>query len=174
MNKVMMIVTSVSLAAALLAGPTQAAFPALTKIYRFTGIVNKPQGSPIPHVIPEQTVIQCTNWSPNAAQIQIITYDGDTGATLTGPVYPLAHLRTITVVTSLIASAGSPYLLPDHDMKMGLLLDGSMEIRATAPQVHCDVKHVWYHGVLGVCTDVSLVINSLNGVRYNQEAGAQE
>src|SRR5262245_52873883 len=100
MNKVMMIVTSVSLAAALLAGPTQAAFPALTKIYRFTGIVNKPNPPYSSHQ--EQTVIQCTNWSPNAAQIQIITYDGDTGATLTGPVYPLAHLRTITVVTSLI------------------------------------------------------------------------
>src|SRR5262245_44371353 len=97
MNKAMMIVTSVSLAAALLAGPTHAAFPALTKIYRFTGIVNKPNP---PVLYPAQTVIQCTNWSPNAAQIQIITYDGDTGATLTGPVYPLAHLRTITVVTS--------------------------------------------------------------------------
>src|SRR5262245_6147674 len=107
MNKTMMIVASVLLAAALLAGPTQAAFPALTKIYRFTGIVNRTQ-QPVQfnYPIAEQTVIQCTNWSPNAAQIQIITYDGNTGATLTGPVYPVAHLRTITVVTGLINALG--------------------------------------------------------------------
>jgi hypothetical protein len=141
MKKGMMIVTSVSLAAALLAGPTHAAFPELTKIYRFTGIVNKPDP---PFFNPrEQTVIQCTNWNRNAAQIQIITYDGDTGGTLTGPVYTLALRQTITVVTSNLP--GSPFGGGDRNMEMGVLLDGSMEIRATAPQVHCDVKHVWYY-----------------------------
>ncbi len=177
MKKATTILMGVSLvAAALLASPSQAAFPDLTKIYRFTGIVNNVWGGTSGNCPCDVTLIQCTNWKQSSAQIQIIIYDGDTGETLTGPVYTIDHQRTVTVITKKIVERAPPLFPADHDLSMDTrLMDGSMEIRATTPQVHCDVKRIYAYDVYpGPNTTIwirAVAFTSLHGVRYSQEGG---
>jgi hypothetical protein len=168
MKKRMTISKCMLLVLALLASPSQAAFPNLTRIYRFTGIISIPsQGTGIQM---NQTVIQCTNWSVNPVQVQIIIYDG-AGTTIAGPVYPLNLRQTFTAVTNTLSNG--PSFGIDHDRARVVNLgDGSMEIRATNPRVHCNVKRVWvfFNYLPSDQRNVAMVsIDTLNGVRYNQE-----
>jgi hypothetical protein len=167
----MTISQSMLLLLALVISPAQAAFPNLTKIYRFTGIVvgTNTDGNGVQL---NQTVIQCTNWSANQAQVQVIIYNGE-GTTIAGPVYPLNQRQTFTATTNALTRG--PFSGIDHNIALSPLGDGSMEIRATNPQVHCNVKRVWVFWNFmvnegGLSRDVASVsIDTLNGVRYRQE-----
>jgi hypothetical protein len=137
------------------------AFPELTKIYRFTGIMNTQS---------DYTIIRCANWSAVSAQVHIIIRSKD-GETLAGPVYTIDSWRTLTAATRRVVFPNYGDFGIDQNMALGVFFpNGSMEIRATKPQVHCSVRHVIFFSTISGDSFFFLV-NTLNGVRYAQEGG---
>jgi hypothetical protein len=134
------------------------AFPELTRIYRFTGIMNTST---------DYTIIRCTNWSPGSAQVHIIIRSRD-GETLAGPVYTIDPGRTLTAATKRVVFAYYGDFGIDQNMALGTFLNGHMEIRATRPQVHCNVRHVIHFNTID---SFVFLVDTLNGVRYAQEGG---
>jgi hypothetical protein len=137
------------------------AFPALTSIYRFTGLVT----TSIDPYTGVQVAAHCTNWhaSQNRSVRYIFRrYTGGTVATA-GP-FVLTPFRTFTLSTQFTD-------LFDVDkvvVPTSPLDQGSLEIFASGPEVHCSAQLVD-----AAATDAANVV-TLAGTRINQEGAAQE
>ena len=139
-----------------------AAFPDLTRIYRFTGAMSTTQTSSAGI----QTTVLCTNWAAAQANTRMTVRIVGAGATAFTDSVDIAiqALGTIAVSTwnTLAFSENNTF-----NQNFGFT-HGSIEVLATRSQVHCSAV-VLEGGFQNPFFTIPLV-----GVRYNQESGAQE
>ncbi len=139
-----------------------AAFPDLTRIYRFTGVVSTApaNNSGI------QTTVLCTNWATASANTRMtVRIIGITGNTISDSVdTTIPGLGTIAISTWGVLAFNENNTF---NQNFGFT-HGSIEVLATRSQVHCSAV-VLEGGFVNPFFTIPLV-----GVRYNQESGAQE
>jgi hypothetical protein len=134
-------------------------FPALTRIYRFTGLVTTSLGANTG----VQVSAQCTNWGQTRRVRYIVRDSSGAIAAVAGP-YLLSPFRTFTYSTQFTQMFyEDAVVVPTSGQSQG-----SLEILASGPDVHCQA-------VLVDAASVSAnSITPLAATRSNQEAGTEE
>ena len=147
--------------AALLASATfaEAAFPDLTRIYRFSGaqVTATANGAGV------QTVVQCTNWHwSSSAVVRVIVRNHNN-------LFSDRLDANIPKLSTVGFGTWETKAIPSVSMAVPFLTNaGSIEVWATRPQVHCEA-FVLEAGFINPFFTLPLV-----GVRSAQEAGSQE
>ena len=136
-------------------------FPALTLIYRFTGLVT----TSLDADTGVQVSAHCTNFHPGQdrfVRYTVRNYDGTIVAS-PGP-FALHPFRTFTYSTQ-----DTLLFAEDAVVVRTVLLDqGSLQILASGPQVHCSAELVDASG------SSAYNVTPLPAIRSNQEAGTEE
>ena len=112
------------------AAPAVRAFPSLTRIYRFEGVVTTSLSS----LTGVQASVHCTNWHPTATnQIRITLRDFNGATVATAGPFNLTSFRTFTYSTQF-----TNLFTEDSVVVPSSTLDqGSIQVDATLPAVHC-------------------------------------
>ena len=137
-----------------------AAFPALTRIYRFTGLVTTSRAANTGL----QVAAHCTNWAPSGSinvRFDVHDFNGALVATSTIAL-PGRNTRTYSTQTTALFFDDS-VVVP-----MGIIHQGSLEIFATGAQVHCSAQ------LVNAASTSAAGVVTLAATRNNQEGGAQE
>ena len=135
-------------------------FPALTRIYRFTGLVT----TSLDQNTGVQVSAQCTNWHPSQRLVRYIVRNFDGAIVATAGPFPLAPFRTFTYSTQF-----TDLFFDDTVAAPPVLLrQGSLDILASGPEVHCQAELVDAAGTS------AYDVTPLAATRSNQEAGTEE
>jgi hypothetical protein len=172
LEKALLLTTAALLSAALDAGSAMAqsrvegkapqvrAFPNLTRIYRFTGLVTTSLSSSTG----AQVSVTCTNWSPTATTTVRYLFRDFNGTVVGDTSVNLTPLRTLTVSTQFTA-----FYFEDAVVTLSSTLDqGSLEILATAAPIHCNAN------VVDAAHSPPSFEIELSRTRNSQESGAHE
>jgi hypothetical protein len=136
-------------------------FPALTLIYRFTGLVT----TSLDAATGVQVSAHCTNFHPSQDRLVRYFVRGvDGGIVATAGPFVLNPFRTFTYSTQFTT------LFFDDSVAVPTteLDQGSLQILASGPQVHCSAQLVDASG------SSAYNVTPLPAIRSNQEAGTEE
>ena len=135
-------------------------FPALTRIYRFTGLVTT-SVTPFDGL---QVSAHCTNWATQNRFVQYIVRNFDGRIVASAGPFTLSPFRTFTYSTQNTNLFGEDSIVaPQY-----LLDQGSLEILASGPEVHCQAELVDAAGTS------AYDVTPLAATRSNQEGTSQE
>ena len=136
-------------------------FPALTRIYRFTGLVT----TSLDQNTGVQVSAHCTNWHPTQNRVvKYIVRNSDGAIAVSAGPFVLSRLRTFTYSTQF-----TDLFFDDTVAAPPVLLrQGSLDILASGPEVHCQAELVDAAGTS------AYDVTPLAATRSNQEAATQE